>query len=136
MEDISYNDNNNYECILQKITSLRICLITEIFAFSSNFPFRFLYLVSKSKNLQKIIKEVLSNINMENNFLSKQTLKYIDNYILAQKIYLPLLEKTIEQKILGFNFDFPGLDTIQNIESEDDYKNVVYNDLKEELYEK
>ena len=136
MEDISYNDNNNYECILQKITSLRICLITEIFAFSSNFPFRFLYLVSKSKNLQKIIKEVLSNINMENNFLSKQTLKYIDNYILAQKIYLPLLEKTIEQKILGFNFDFPGLDTIQNIESEDDYKSVVYNDLKEELYEK
>jgi len=80
MEEISSDDDNDYECILQNITSLRICLITEIFAFSSNFPFRFLYLVSKSKKLQKLIKEILSNINMDNNFLSKQTLKYINNY--------------------------------------------------------
>ena len=135
MEESS-DDGDNYECILQNITSLRICLITEIFAFSSNFPFRFLYLVSKSKKLQNIIKEILSNINMNNNFLSKQTLKYINNYIYAQKIYLPLLEKTIEQKISGFNFNFPELDTIPNIKSENGYENIVYNNLKEELYEK
>ena len=51
---------------------------------------------------------------MEYNNLNKSTLSYIKKYKLAQKIYLPIIEKTIEQKILYFNFDFPNLDNSLN----------------------
>ena len=115
---------------------MKISLITEIFAFTSKFPFRFLYLVSKSKKLQMIIKEILSYINMDNNFFSEKTLKYINNYKLAQRIYLPLIEKIIERKSLSYKFDFPELKILSNINSKDDYEKVAYNNLKEELYEK
>ena len=89
---------NNYECILQKITIMKISLITKIFAFSSNFPFRFLYIVSKSKKLREKIEETLSGIDLDNNYLSKETVNYINNYKCTQKIYLSIIEKTIEQK--------------------------------------
>ena len=127
---------NNYECILQKITIMKISLITKIFAFSSNFPFRFLYIVSKSKKLREKIEETLSGIDLDNNYLSKETVNYINNYKCAQKIYLSIIEKTIEQKILGFKINFPDLNKIPNINNKNKYENVVYNNLKEELYEK
>ena len=133
MED---NFDNNYECILQRLTTMKICLITDIFAFSSNFPIRFLYIVSKSKKLQKTIKEILANINVDNNIISKQTLIYYNKYILAQKIYLHIVEKNIEQKIVGIKFDFPALNTIEGIDIKDKYVNIVYNNLKDCLYEK
>ena len=132
MED---TPNNNYKCILQKVSKMKISLITNIFAFSSKFPFRFLYLVSKSKKLNNIIEEILSYINMNNNDLNKQTLNFVNKYKLAQKIYLTIIEKTIEHKISGFKLDFPELGKISNIISEDNYKEVVYNNLKEELFE-
>ena len=132
MED---TPNNNYKCILQKVSKMKISLITNIFAFSSKFPFRFLYLVSKSKKLNNIIEEILSYINMNNNDLNKQTLNFVNKYKLAQKIYLTIIEKTIEHKISDFKLDFPELGKISNIISEDNYKEVVYNNLKEELFE-
>ena len=129
--------SNNNECILQKIISMKISLITEIFAYTSKFPFRFLFIISKFKKLNAKIEEILSNIDMEYNNLNKSTLSYIKKYKLAQKIYLPIIEKTIEQKILHFNFDFLKLDnSLNNIIDEENYKNVIYNNLKEELYEK
>ena len=133
MED---TPNNNYKCILQKVSKMKISLITNIFAFSSKFPFRFLYLVSKSKKLNNIIEEILSYINMNNNDLNKQTLNFVNKYKLAQKIYLTIIEKTIEHKISGFKLVFPELGKISNIISENNYKEVVYNNLKEELFEK
>ena len=89
-----------------------------------------------SKKLQETIKEILLNINVNNNIISKQTLIYYNKYILAQKLYLPIVEKIIEQKILGIKFDFPALNTIEGIETKEKYINIVYNNLKECLYEK
>ena len=127
--------NDNYQCVLQNIKTMKISLITHIFAYSSNFPFRFLYIISKSKKMKEIINSLLANILLENK-LSLECQSYINKYKLAQKIYLPISEKIIEQKINGFSFTFPELKSFPDINPKDKYAEIIYNNLKEELYEK
>ena len=94
------------ECILENITKLPIIIITKIFAFQSDNPISFLYIISKSKKMQFILYTLLSNIN-PNNQLSKKVNEYIFKYKLSQKIYLSLLEKTISNKIHGLPLTLP-----------------------------
>ena len=134
---MDYNSINIYECIFQKITTMKITLISNIFAYISDFPIRFIYILLKSQKLQSIIKNILENINIDNNnILDKQTLISINKFKLAQKIYLAIIEKIIEQKIEGYKFDFPELNKISGINIDEKYAKVVHNNLKEFLYEK
>ena len=64
-------------CILEKVNKLQIILISEIFALSSNYPIKFIIIVSKWERIQSLIKNVLSRINTDNTFGPK-----INEYIL------------------------------------------------------
>lgn len=96
-------------CILEKVNKLQFILISEIFALSSNFPIKFIIIVSKWEKIQSLIKKVLSRINTENNFGPKIN-EYILKYKQSQKLYLTLLEKTISKKIHKLPLELPSLD--------------------------
>ena len=109
MEKIS----SKKRCILEKVNKLQIILITEIFALSSNYPIKFIIIVSKYEKIQSLIKKVLSRINTENNF-GQQINEYILKYKQSQKLYLTLLEKTISKKIHKLPLELPSLDQGSN----------------------
>ena len=122
----------NNECILEKITKLPITIITEIFAYSSNFPISFIYIISKSKKLQSIILKSLERINSKNDLDSKSN-EYILKYKITQKLYLKLLENTIFKKINNLPLTLPKLDEEQL--NNNKYLNIVYNNFIE-LFDK
>jgi len=130
MEKIS----SKKRCILEKVNKLQIILISEIFALSSNYPIKFIIIVSKWERIQSLIKNVLSRINTDNTFGPKIN-EYILKYKQSQKLYLNLLEKTISKKIHKLPLELPSLDQGNN-----DYNKVIkenfnqifgkYSDLK------
>ena len=122
----------NYECILERITKLPIIIITEIFAYSSNYPISFIYMISKSKKMQSIILKILERINSKND-LSIKSNEFILNYKISQKLYLTLLEHTIFNKIHGLPLSLPKLDAQQLKNNK--YINIFYNNFIE-LFDK
>jgi hypothetical protein len=109
--------NYEYVCVLEKIKRLPIILITEIFAYTSEFPINFIYLISKSKKMQSKIHKILSSIS-EKNQLSRQENEFIKKYKLSEVLYLDFLEKTISRKIHTLPLKLPLL--------EKEYKTNLY----------
>ena len=97
-----------YSCILEKITKLKITILTEIFAYASNEPITFLYLCRESTNLNKIISVLISNIAKDNS-LGDQANEAIEKFKISRKTYLSLLKQTISEKLFASNFKIPNL---------------------------
>ena len=121
-------------CILEKVNKLQFILISEIFALSSNYPIKFIIIVSKWEKIQSLIKKVLSRINTENNFSPKIN-EYILKYKQSQKLYLTLLEKTISKKIHQLPLELPLIDQGNNEYNKvinDNFNQIFgkYSDLK------